>query len=250
MRRSIRTLIVRGCLTLAAALAAGALAPAFGADDPHDTFGPNGEMYIGVDYYPEHWPRERWDEDARLMKEAGSTRPPGRVQLVLLEPEEGVSTSRGSTRRSGCRPPRHQGGARHADRGHRPGWPGHPETLAEGGRGRASSGVREEQLLFGRDVPPALRAHHPRHGRALRPVAAGHRLADRQEFGYGLRCHPVGGFRLAEAGTALPVNRAWGTHFGASVQTWDEIIPDSRRLQPRGARLAALHPPTCGSRGI
>ncbi len=28
-------------------------------------------MYIGVDYYPEHWPRERWEEDARLMAEAG-----------------------------------------------------------------------------------------------------------------------------------------------------------------------------------
>lgn len=28
-------------------------------------------MYYGVDYYPEHWPRERWDIDARLMREAG-----------------------------------------------------------------------------------------------------------------------------------------------------------------------------------
>lgn len=28
-------------------------------------------MYIGVDYYPEHWPRERWETDAQLMKEAG-----------------------------------------------------------------------------------------------------------------------------------------------------------------------------------
>ncbi|MHC4252759.1 MAG: beta-galactosidase, partial [Planctomycetota bacterium] len=28
-------------------------------------------MRLGVDYYPEHWPEERWDEDARLMSEAG-----------------------------------------------------------------------------------------------------------------------------------------------------------------------------------
>ncbi len=28
-------------------------------------------MYVGVDYYPEHWPRERWDTDAKLMQEAG-----------------------------------------------------------------------------------------------------------------------------------------------------------------------------------
>ncbi len=28
-------------------------------------------MYYGADYYPEHWPEERWAEDARLMREAG-----------------------------------------------------------------------------------------------------------------------------------------------------------------------------------
>jgi len=28
-------------------------------------------FHFGADYYPEHWPEERWDEDARLMGEAG-----------------------------------------------------------------------------------------------------------------------------------------------------------------------------------
>ena len=28
-------------------------------------------FYFGADYYPEHWPEERWDRDARLMAEAG-----------------------------------------------------------------------------------------------------------------------------------------------------------------------------------
>jgi beta-galactosidase len=28
-------------------------------------------FYFGADYYPEHWPEERWLEDARLMKSAG-----------------------------------------------------------------------------------------------------------------------------------------------------------------------------------
>lgn len=28
-------------------------------------------MYIGVDYYPEHWPEDRWPTDARLMRDAG-----------------------------------------------------------------------------------------------------------------------------------------------------------------------------------
>ncbi len=29
------------------------------------------KFYFGADYYPEHWPEERWPEDARLMAEAG-----------------------------------------------------------------------------------------------------------------------------------------------------------------------------------
>ncbi|UZJ79233.1 beta-galactosidase [Fictibacillus sp. KU28468] len=48
-------------------------------------------MFIGVDYYPEQWPKSRWPEDVRLMKELG-------VNVVriaefgwqLMEPEEGV----------------------------------------------------------------------------------------------------------------------------------------------------------------
>ena len=31
-------------------------------------------MYLGVCYYPEHWPREQWDRDARRMAELGLTR--------------------------------------------------------------------------------------------------------------------------------------------------------------------------------
>lgn len=48
------------------------------------------KIYIGSTYYPEHWPRERWPEDVRLMKEAGVNV----LRLVdmawaKLEPEEG-----------------------------------------------------------------------------------------------------------------------------------------------------------------
>ena len=34
-------------------------------------------IHFGVDYYPEHWPRERWETDAQLMKEMG-------VQVVRM----------------------------------------------------------------------------------------------------------------------------------------------------------------------
>ena len=48
-------------------------------------------MYIGVDYYPEHWERERWEIDASLMEKAGI----GVVRLAefawsKLEPEDGI----------------------------------------------------------------------------------------------------------------------------------------------------------------
>ena len=48
-------------------------------------------MKIGVDYYPEHWDRTLWRQDADLMKKSG-------VELVRMaefawskmEPEEGI----------------------------------------------------------------------------------------------------------------------------------------------------------------
>jgi len=47
-------------------------------------------MFVGVDYYPEHWPRERWSTDARLMQEAGfNVVRLAEFAWVNLEPEEG-----------------------------------------------------------------------------------------------------------------------------------------------------------------
>lgn len=49
------------------------------------------QIRIGVDYYPEHWPREMWEKDADRMKECGVTI----VRMAefawcRLEPEEGI----------------------------------------------------------------------------------------------------------------------------------------------------------------
>ena len=46
-------------------------------------------MKIGADYYPEHWPRERWEEDARLMQQAGfNITRLAEFSWAKLEPEE------------------------------------------------------------------------------------------------------------------------------------------------------------------
>lgn len=47
-------------------------------------------MIFGTDYYPEHWPEERWEEDLELMKLAGlDTIRIAEFTWSLMEPEEG-----------------------------------------------------------------------------------------------------------------------------------------------------------------
>ena len=47
-------------------------------------------MYFGADYYPEHWPRERWETDAKLMQEAGfNLIRVAEFSWAKLEPSEG-----------------------------------------------------------------------------------------------------------------------------------------------------------------
>ncbi len=47
-------------------------------------------MYVGVDYYPEHWPHDRWETDPRLMEEAGfNVVRLAEFAWMNMEPEEG-----------------------------------------------------------------------------------------------------------------------------------------------------------------
>lgn len=47
-------------------------------------------MRFGADYYPEHWPEERWETDARLMSEAGfNTVRLAEFAWSKMEPEQG-----------------------------------------------------------------------------------------------------------------------------------------------------------------
>jgi len=48
-------------------------------------------MIYGTDYYPEHWPEERWAEDLHMMKDAGiNTIRIAEFAWTLMEPSEGV----------------------------------------------------------------------------------------------------------------------------------------------------------------
>lgn len=47
--------------------------------------------YFGADYYPEHWPSERWETDAKLMREMGlGLVRMGEFSWAKMEPAEGV----------------------------------------------------------------------------------------------------------------------------------------------------------------
>lgn len=49
------------------------------------------DMIYGTDYYPEHWPKERWTDDLKLMREAGiNTIRVAEFAWTLMEPTEGV----------------------------------------------------------------------------------------------------------------------------------------------------------------
>ncbi len=56
----------------------------------HGLYTADGKMYVGADYYPEHWPEERWETDLQMMKEAGfNIVRVAEFSWVLFEPEEG-----------------------------------------------------------------------------------------------------------------------------------------------------------------
>ena len=58
--------------------------------EPFATTGKGASMYVGTDYYPEHWPRSRWKTDLALMKKGGfNVVRLAEFDWVGMEPAEG-----------------------------------------------------------------------------------------------------------------------------------------------------------------
>jgi beta-galactosidase len=203
------------------------------------TLGPNGEIYVGADYYPEHWPRERWDEDARLMKEAGfNVVRLAEFSWVLLEPEEGrfdfawLDDAISVLGRKGIKV------VLGTPTAVMPAWVArrYPETLAMKADGtRIVWGGRKNNCfsdgtyrLLSERITRAMAEHY-----AGNPNVIGWQT-DNEFGGTDCRCHLCRGsfqdWLRRKYRTLAELNRAWGTHFwGLKVQTWDEVfIPDSR----------------------
>jgi len=91
MKTNVRTLVLS---VLAVPLLGGACSAGRQPENlkpkTHQAFPAKEAMLIGVDYYPEHWPPERWETDIRLMKEAGfNTVRLAEFSWIKLEPAEG-----------------------------------------------------------------------------------------------------------------------------------------------------------------
>ena len=214
-------------------------------------------MYVGADYYPEHWPRERWDVDAQLMQEAGFNI----VRLaefawVNMEPEEGrfefgwmddaldvlhrhdISVILGTPTAV------------------MPAWLArkYPETLAMQLDGtRITWGVRKNNCftsgayrLLSERITRAMAEHF-----ADAPNLIGWQTDN--EFGGPSCCCPTcradfHDWLRAKYGTLDELNRRWGTHFwGHLYGTWGEIqVPESPETDWKhaGGGLLTTHNPS------
>ena len=205
-------------------------------------------MYIGVDYYPEHWPRERWETDAQMMQAAGFNI----VRLaefawVNMEPQEGrfefgwlddalALLARYDIRAILCTPTAVM-----------PAWVAraYPETLAMQTDGtRIVWGVRKNNCF----TAGAYRLLSERITRAMAehfkdaPNVIGWQTDN--EFGNPV-CHcdtcraTFQDWLRTKYGTLEALNQAWGTHFwGHSFGTWGEIqIPVDRNTHNPSACL-------------
>lgn len=205
-------------------------------------------MYVGVDYYPEHWSEERWETDASLMEKAGLNL----VRLAefswaLCEPEEGVYTFDWLDRALAVL-------GRHGIKailgtptGVMPAWVArkYPEALAVDSAGkRLVWGVRKNNCFSS----GAFRLLSERITSAMASNFAG--AADvvgwqtDNEFG-GPVCHceacraAFQDWLRARYGSLEELNRAWGTRFWAHrYGSWQEIpLPDDESTHNPGQCL-------------
>ncbi len=202
-----------------------------------DTFGPDGHLYIGADYYPEHWPRERWETDIRLMREAGfNIARLAEFSWAFIEPSEGVyrfdwlDQALALLDRNGIK------AILGTPTASMPAWLArkYPEVLAVQSNGQRSTwGSRKDYSLssgtyrlLSQRITRAMAEHF-----AATPNVIGwqtdNEFAGPQDFSETSRIDFQDWLRR-KYGTLETLNRSWGTHFwGHLIGDWAEItIPD------------------------
>lgn len=190
-------------------------------------------LYFGVDYYPEHWPREKWEEYAALMQESHfNVVRLAEFAWTLLEPEEGrfdfswlddaiaVLARRGLSVVLGT------------PTASMPAWVKHkyPETLASGdGHHRDAWGLRKSNCFSSgayRLLSERITAAMAEHYKDV-PAVIGWQT-DNEFDGPVCRCETCRRefhvFVRRKYQTLERVNDAWGTRFwGHCFGDWEEI---------------------------
>lgn len=206
-------------------------------------------MYIGVDYYPEHWPTETWEDTAKAMQKAGFNV----VRLAefawsFLEPEEGrydfdlFDRAIDTLGRHGIKV------VLGTPTAVMPAWMArkYPETLAVNNGQRVEWGVRKQNCatsgtyrMFSERIARAMATHY-----AGNPHVIGWQTDN--EFGYAHatpcqcgNCRQGWHDWLRDRYQSLDaLNAAWGTHFwGLTYREWAEI--------PVPVDFNAHNPSTC-----
>lgn len=190
-------------------------------------------MFVGVDYYPEHWGRKRWDIDARLMRRAGfNVVRLAEFAWAFMEPEEGryefgwLDDALGVLRRNGISV------ILGTPTAVMPAWCArkYPETLAmQRDATRVTWGVRKNNCfssgtfrLLSERITRAMSEHF-----ADAPNVIGWQTDN--EFGHPVcycdACRRTFQEWLRRQYSDLAsLNKAWGTHFwGQLYRDWDEI---------------------------
>lgn len=190
-------------------------------------------MYIGADYYPEHWPRSRWETDAKLMRKAGfNVVRMAEFAWINMEPREGVfdfawlDDSLGVLRKHGI------SAILGTPTAAIPAWlkRKYPEVMAVGqNEQRHVWGIRKDTCYSS----PSFRHHSQRITRAMAehfaatPNVIGWQTDN--EFGHpfcfcGTCRSEFQDWLQRKYGSLDALNTAWGTHFwGHIVGTWEEI---------------------------
>jgi beta-galactosidase len=190
-------------------------------------------FYFGADYYPEHWPRERWETDAALMREARfNTVRLAEFAWILLEPEEGRFDFAWLDDALSVLHRQDLSVVLGTPTAAMPAWvkQKYPETLASSdGRHRDAWGVRKNNCfssgtyrLLSERITRAMAERYGTH-----PAVIGWQIDN--EFD-GPVCRCISCCRefhvfLRERYTSIEaLNEAWGTHFwGHRFSEWEEI---------------------------
>lgn len=201
---------------------------------------PGGDnIYVGVDYYPEHWPEERWETDLRMMKEAGlNIVRVAEFSWVLFEPSEGEFDFSWLDRWLELAKKYDIHVILGTPTAIMPAWmaKAYPEALsqkADGTRtvwgGRRHNCFSEENYCRLSDRIVQKMGEHYAHN----PIVVGWQI-DNELGGNDCRCDKCrANFQAwlkSRYHSLDEINRAWGTRFwGQKFDAWDEIpIPDNR----------------------